>query len=164
MPVTPRRPIFPSSSRPSSRSPNPRRNKRARGPAPRAAPCLPAARLSVRFLFSHSCRLLNTATQTLGTIRLAARPASLCSPSVMPLYAYAPLSSPCRLCGEGFEHRATPSSAELTACPTCGQSVHRAAPQPVNSPKLSAPLSVSRARQAGFTVLKRISGGEFEKQ
>ena len=54
--------------------------------------------------------------------------------------------------------------AELTVCPTCGQRVRRVAPQPVNSPKLSAPLSVSRARQAGFTVLKRTSGGEFEKQ
>jgi len=35
---------------------------------------------------------------------------------------------------------------------------------PVNSPKLSAPLSVSRARQAGFTVLKRTAGGEYERQ
>lgn len=82
----------------------------------------------------------------------------------MPLHAYAPLSPPCRLCGEGFEHRATASAPALALCPTCGQAVHRVAPQPVNSPKLSAPLSVSRARQAGFTVLKRISSGEFEKQ
>jgi hypothetical protein len=82
----------------------------------------------------------------------------------MPLHAYAPLAPPCRLCGEGFEHRAEAGSAALTACPTCGQPVHRVAAQPVNSPKLSAPLSVSRARQAGFTLLKRTSGGEFEKQ
>jgi putative FmdB family regulatory protein len=82
----------------------------------------------------------------------------------MPLHTYAPLSSPCRLCGEGFEHRSAAGEAELTVCPTCGQRVRRVAPQPVNSPKLSAPLSVSRARQAGFTVLKRTSGGEFEKQ
>jgi hypothetical protein len=34
----------------------------------------------------------------------------------------------------------------------------------VNSPQLSAPLSVSRARQAGFKVFKRTSGGEFELQ
>ncbi len=82
----------------------------------------------------------------------------------MPLHAYAPLTPPCRLCGEGFEHRAAAQAPELAACPTCGQPVQRLRVQPVNSPKLSAPLSVSRAREAGFTVLKRTSGGEFEKQ
>lgn len=82
----------------------------------------------------------------------------------MPLHAYAPLSTPCRLCGDGFEHRANAGEPDLTECPTCGQTVHRIAVQAVNSPKLSAPLSVSRARQAGFTVLKRTSAGEFEKQ
>ena len=82
----------------------------------------------------------------------------------MPLQAYAPLTSPCRLCGDGFEHRQSALAPDLAACPTCGQRVRRLAAQPVNSPKLSAPLSVSRAKQAGFTVLKRTSGGEFEKQ
>jgi putative FmdB family regulatory protein len=82
----------------------------------------------------------------------------------MPLQFYAPLSGPCRLCGDGFEHRQSGGEPELAACPTCGQPVQRAVAQPVNSPKLSAPLSVSRARQAGFTVLKRTSGGEFERQ
>jgi len=82
----------------------------------------------------------------------------------MPLRAYAPVSSPCRLCGEGFERRQPPNAPDLAACPTCGQPVRRVATGRVNSPKLSAPLSVSRARQAGFTVLKRTSSGEFEKQ
>jgi hypothetical protein len=68
------------------------------------------------------------------------------------------------LCGAGFEHAQASSAPDLKECPKCGQAVQRAAAQPVNSPKLSAPLSVSRARQAGFTVLKRTSGGEFEKQ
>ena len=82
----------------------------------------------------------------------------------MPLHAYAPLAPPCRLCGDGFEHRAPAGAPDLNACPTCGQGVRRVAVHSVNSPKLSAPLSVSRARQAGFTVLKRTPGGEFEKQ
>ncbi|MEO5959841.1 MAG: FmdB family zinc ribbon protein [Opitutaceae bacterium] len=82
----------------------------------------------------------------------------------MPLRAYAPLSPPCRLCGDGFEHMQPSSAADLTACPTCGEHVRRSMVHPVNSPKLSAPVSVSRARQAGFTVLKRTSGGEFERQ
>jgi hypothetical protein len=82
----------------------------------------------------------------------------------MPLYFYAPVAPPCRLCGRGFEHRQATGAPDLNACIKCGQPVHRVAAQPVNSPQLSAPLSVSRARQAGFTVLKRTSGGEFEKQ
>jgi hypothetical protein len=82
----------------------------------------------------------------------------------MPLQFYAPLQPPCRLCGSGFEHRQPAGAPDLTACPKCGQAVARVAPQTVNSPKLSAPLSVSRARQAGFTVLKRTSAGEYEKQ
>jgi hypothetical protein len=82
----------------------------------------------------------------------------------MPLQFYTPLSTPCRLCGGGFEHRQPARAPELTACPTCGQPVRRVAAQIVNSPKLSAPLSVSRARQAGFTVFKRTSGNEFERQ
>jgi putative FmdB family regulatory protein len=82
----------------------------------------------------------------------------------MPLRAYVPVAAPCRLCGDGFEHRQAANAPDLAACPTCGQPVRRTATARVNSPKLSAPLSVSRARQAGFTVLKRTSAGEFEKQ
>ena len=82
----------------------------------------------------------------------------------MPLRFYTPLRLPCRLCGPGFEHRQPAGTADLNTCPKCGQTVRLAAAQTVNSPKLSAPLSVSRARQAGFTVLKRTAGGEYEKQ
>jgi hypothetical protein len=82
----------------------------------------------------------------------------------MPLRFYAPLQPPCRLCGPGFEHRLSVGEPDLQECPKCGQPVRRSAAQTVNSPKLSAPLSVSRARQAGFTVLKRTSGGEYERQ
>jgi putative FmdB family regulatory protein len=82
----------------------------------------------------------------------------------MPLQFYAPLHPPCRLCGPGFEHRHSGREPDLTACPKCGQRVKRVTAQTVNSPKLSAPLSVSRARQAGFTVLKRTSAGEYERQ
>jgi hypothetical protein len=81
----------------------------------------------------------------------------------MPLRFYAPLTSPCKLCGDGFERSQPPDEADLSECPRCGQAVQAKAAQNVNSPKLSAPLSVSRARQAGFTVLKRTSGGEYER-
>ncbi len=81
----------------------------------------------------------------------------------MPLHFYAPRELPCRMCGAGFDHQEN-GAPTLSNCPTCGQSVRPVPVQPVNSPKLSAPVSVSRARQAGFTVLKRTSGGEYEKQ
>ncbi len=82
----------------------------------------------------------------------------------MPLRHYMPLQPPCRLCGPGFEHRQSATAADLTECPKCGQPVRRGGVPAVNSPKLSAPLSVSRARQAGFTVLKRTPAGEYERQ
>ncbi|MFM1747694.1 MAG: hypothetical protein RLZZ188_1360 [Verrucomicrobiota bacterium] len=56
------------------------------------------------------------------------------------------------------------AAADLKDCPRCGQGVRRVDVQRVNSPQLSAPLSVSRARQAGFKVFKRTSGGEYERQ
>ena len=82
----------------------------------------------------------------------------------MPLYRYIPAKAPCKLCGDGFEHRQNAQDPVLTACPTCGQTVARSIPQPVNSPKLLAPLSVTKAKSAGFSILKRNSNGDFEKQ
>lgn len=82
----------------------------------------------------------------------------------MPVYRYAPVKAPCKLCGEGFDHRHDAAEAALCACPTCGQAVTRVAIQQVNTPKLLAPVSVSKAKQAGFTILKRISDTEFERQ
>jgi len=82
----------------------------------------------------------------------------------MPLYRYRPAQLPCKLCGTGFEHREAAAAPPLAACPTCGQAVSRETIHPVNSPKILAPLSISSAKQAGFTVLKRTSKGEFERQ
>jgi hypothetical protein len=82
----------------------------------------------------------------------------------MPLHVYAPERTPCRLCGEGFEHAAAATEPELTACPTCGQAVTRQPAQNIRVPKLSTPPGVSRAKQAGFAVLKRTCDGGFEPQ
>lgn len=84
--------------------------------------------------------------------------------ALMPVYRYIPAKTPCKLCGEGFDHRQNSGDPALTACPTCGQAVARSVAQAVNTPKLLAPLSVSSAKQAGFTILKRTSNGDFEKQ
>ena len=82
----------------------------------------------------------------------------------MPIYRYAPVSAPCRLCGDGFDHRQSASEQALAACPTCGQPVNRVLPVSLHTPKLLAPLSISAAKTAGFKVFKRLGKGEFEKQ
>ncbi len=82
----------------------------------------------------------------------------------MPVYRYAPVKTPCKLCGEGFDHRHEAVAEALSACPTCGQAVRRVAIQQINTPKLLAPVGVAKAKQAGFTVFKRISDGELERQ
>ena len=82
----------------------------------------------------------------------------------MPVYRYAPVKTPCKLCGEGFDHRHEAAEPALTSCPTCGQAVARVTVQPVNTPKLLAPMSIAKAKQAGFTVFKRISDTELERQ
>ncbi|MEY4487512.1 MAG: hypothetical protein RIQ79_20 [Verrucomicrobiota bacterium] len=82
----------------------------------------------------------------------------------MPIHRYMPEQSPCKLCGDGFDHRQSPDTPDLTACPTCGQTVSRAPLQAVYTPKLLKPISVSEAKSAGFKIFKRTSGGEFERQ
>lgn len=82
----------------------------------------------------------------------------------MPIHRYVPAAAPCRLCGDGFEHRQSPTEADLSTCPTCGQTVKRAAIQAINTPKLLKPLSVSDAKSLGFSVFKKTASGEFERQ
>lgn len=81
----------------------------------------------------------------------------------MPVFRYAPLSPPCKLCGEGFDLVQPAAAPALAACPTCGQPVQRAVATRANLPKLTAPLSVSQVKQAGFTVLRRTGDGTYEK-
>lgn len=81
----------------------------------------------------------------------------------MPIRAYEPLQNPCRLCGAGFELMQAASAAPLTTCPRCGQGVRLKAATSASTPRASRQPSVSEAKSAGFTVLKRTSGGEYEK-
>jgi len=55
------------------------------------------------------------------------------------------------------------SAAELKSCPACKKPVRKVF-STFNTPHLSKPLSVSDAKKAGFTVLKRVNKGEYEKQ
>lgn len=82
----------------------------------------------------------------------------------MPIYHYAPAPLPCKLCGDGFDHHQATADPPLNTCPTCGQTVTRIGIQTAHTPKLLRPLSVSEAKNLGFTVFKKTSAGEFERQ
>lgn len=82
----------------------------------------------------------------------------------MPVQSYRPLKNPCKLCGEGFDYHQEASTPALNQCPTCGQPVEKKTFNTVTLPKLLRPLSVSQAKQTGFTVLKRTDSDSFEKQ
>ncbi|HLS27018.1 MAG TPA: FmdB family zinc ribbon protein [Opitutales bacterium] len=82
----------------------------------------------------------------------------------MPICRYRPLQTPCKLCNDGFDHNQKASEPDLTECPTCGKAVEKVFPEGFGTPRLTRKPSISEAKEAGFTVLKRLSGGEYEKQ
>jgi putative FmdB family regulatory protein len=82
----------------------------------------------------------------------------------MPAHRYRPVSGKCRLCDGAFECVQSPSEAPHRECPKCGQEVERLAADTVFTPRLLKPLSVTDAKAAGFTVLRRTSDGSFERQ
>ncbi len=78
----------------------------------------------------------------------------------MPLYEYELCEGSCGACGGKFTLRRPLSAAPLTHCPSCKKPVRRLW-STFNSPKTT---SFSDAKKAGFTVLKRLGKGEYEKQ
>jgi putative FmdB family regulatory protein len=83
--------------------------------------------------------------------------------SSMPLYEYELCEGSCAACGGRFTLRRPVSAPELKACPACKKPVRKLISS-FNSPHKLKPLSVSDAKKAGFTVLKRLGKGEYEKQ
>jgi len=82
----------------------------------------------------------------------------------MPIYEYQardPASS-CAFCATGFEHFHRIAEAPLTVCPRCGAPVRKL----ISTPAVGASKSSfdSRAKAGGFSKLKRIGKGEYEKQ
>ena len=79
----------------------------------------------------------------------------------MPIYEYISEnpedpSRSCRMCRNGFER------APLTHCMYCKNPVRKKIGK-VNVPKITAPLSVSDAKKAGFTVMQKRDTGVYEK-
>jgi putative FmdB family regulatory protein len=81
----------------------------------------------------------------------------------MPLYEYELCEGNCAVCGGRFTLRRPVSAPELTKCPACKKPVRRVI-STFNTPTKLKPLSISDAKKAGFTVLKRLGKGEYERQ
>jgi len=81
----------------------------------------------------------------------------------MPLYEYELIDGDCKICGGKFTLNRPASRAPLEKCPLCRKPVRKMI-STFNSPIKLKPLSITDAKKAGFTVLKRIGKGEFEKQ
>ena len=81
----------------------------------------------------------------------------------MPLYEYELCEGECKVCGGRFTLRRPLSAPELTKCPACRKPVRKVF-SPFSTPAKLKPLSITDAKKAGFTVLKRLGKGEYEKQ
>lgn len=85
----------------------------------------------------------------------------------MPIYEYIsehpedPHRS-CAMCRKGFELMRPADREPLTRCMYCKNPVRKKIGS-VNVPKITAPLSITDAKKAGFTVLQRRDEGTFEK-
>ncbi len=81
----------------------------------------------------------------------------------MPFYEYELCEGDCRACGGKFTLRRPITAPELTKCPACKKPVRKLLSS-FTSPIKLKPLSISDAKKAGFTVMKRVNKGEYEKQ
>jgi putative FmdB family regulatory protein len=81
----------------------------------------------------------------------------------VPLYEYELCEGDCKVCGGKFALNRPLSAPPLTKCPACKKPVRKIISS-FSSPKKLKPLSVSDAKKAGFTVLKRVNKGEYERQ
>ena len=82
----------------------------------------------------------------------------------MPIYEYIATEpeNSCRICARGFELKRPVDRAPLETCPMCRKPVRKVISR-VNTPRITAPLSVSAAKNAGFSILKRRDKGVYEK-
>ena len=81
----------------------------------------------------------------------------------MPLYVYeakGPEES-CAKCRGGFEVSQSLKDDKLTACPDCGAPIYRV----IQAPGLTHSRTDLhyRAKRAGFSCLKKVQKGEYEK-
>lgn len=79
----------------------------------------------------------------------------------MPIYVYEAKENGCEYCANSFEISQSLADAKLTQCPKCGAAVRRV----ICAPALGHSQTDLhyRAKRAGFTTLKRVEKGEYEK-
>lgn len=81
----------------------------------------------------------------------------------MPVYDYEAKDEKksCPRCRDGFEHVQSINDPRLEKCPACGNPVVKV----ITAPAIGRSKSKldDRAKNAGFTKLKKISTGEYEK-
>ncbi len=81
----------------------------------------------------------------------------------MPIYEYEPCEGDCRACGGKFSLNRPLAREALAKCPLCKKPVRKVLSS-FSTPKITKPLSVTDAKKAGFTVLKKVGKGEYERQ
>lgn len=81
----------------------------------------------------------------------------------MPIYEYELCDGDCKVCGGKFSLRRPVNAAPLTACPLCKKPVRKLI-SGFSSPMKLKPTSITDAKKAGFTVLKKVGKGEYERQ
>jgi putative FmdB family regulatory protein len=81
----------------------------------------------------------------------------------MPYYEYELCEGNCAVCGGRFTLRRPLDAKPLTHCPACKKPVRKVIGT-FNTPSKLKPLSVVDAKKAGFSVYKRLSKGEYERQ
>ena len=82
----------------------------------------------------------------------------------MPIYEYQARTPAkgCNHCRKAFDHLQSLSAPRLTACPDCGAELVKL----ISAPRVGGSQSNfdDRAKSAGFSKLKKVSTGEYEKQ
>ena len=81
----------------------------------------------------------------------------------MPIYEYEPCSGDCRVCKGKFTLNRPLSAPPLQNCPLCRKPVRKLI-SAFSTPNLLKPLSVSQAKNAGFSVFHKVGKGEYERQ
>jgi putative FmdB family regulatory protein len=81
----------------------------------------------------------------------------------MPIYEYELIEGDCKVCKGHFSLNRPIAREALDKCPLCKKAVRKVL-STFNTPKIIKPLSTSDAKKAGFTVLKKVGKGEYERQ
>jgi putative FmdB family regulatory protein len=81
----------------------------------------------------------------------------------MPLYEFELCDGDCKVCGGRFTLLRPLNAKPLTHCPACKRPVRKVFSN-FHSPVKLKPVSISDAKKAGFTVYKKLSKGEYERQ